>query len=193
MKKMVNKKLNSNNTDNFLDHGIDVENRIIHLVYEICPVSTALVITGLQLMVAKTRDQPIEIYINSMGGDPYSSFGLYSYIRTLHNVTINTYNIGCAMSGASIIFLAGDNRYMLKHTAFMFHSVSSGASGKVHLDLEDEVEECKRIHKDLCEIYARHTSKTEKQWDNLIKHKDRYYRADKALEFGIVHQIIEKT
>lgn len=192
-KKYLNRKNNSDNTDKFLEHGIDIENRIIHLVYDIDTASTALVITGIQLMVTKTREKPINIYINSMGGDPYSSFGLYSFIRTLHDVEINTYNIGCAMSGASIIFLAGDNRYMYKHTVFMFHSVSSGAEGKVHLNLTDEAEECKKIHKQLCQIYAAHTNKSEKEWDRTIKYKDRYYREKEALEMNIVHKVIERT
>jgi ATP-dependent Clp protease protease subunit len=191
--KKTNKKNNSNNTEKFLEYGIDIDNRIIHLVYEIDAAATAVVLTGIQLMVARTRERPIDIYVNSMGGCPYSAMGLYSYIRTLHDVQVNTYNIGCAMSAASIIFLAGDNRYMYRYTAFMLHTVSSGAYGKIFPNLEDETEECKKIHKDICEIYAKHTNKTYKQWNQLIKYKDRYYRHAEALDIGIVHKVIERT
>lgn len=188
----LNKKNNSDNTEKFLEYGIDINNRTIHIAYEIDPASTSLVKAGIQLMIARTREKPIDIYINSMGGCPYSGLGLYSFIRALYDVQVNTYNTGSVMSAASIIFLAGDNRYMLKYTTFMLHTVSSGVIGKIFPDIDDEAEECKRLHKDICEVYAKHTSKTRKQWDNLIKYKDRYYRYEDALKIGIVHKVIEK-
>jgi|GEM_PF-3502407 len=188
--KRTAKRLNTDNTDNFINSGVNVDDRIIHLFTDIDPESAGVVIKGIQLMMAKTLEKPIDIYINSTGGDPYSSIGLYDFIHSLSGVVINTYNIGCAMSGASIIFLAGDNRYMYENCVFMFHSVSSSAKGKVFLDLVDEAEECKRIHKQLCAIYAKHTNKTEKQWDHLIKTNDRFYRAVMAKEIGIVHKVI---
>lgn len=188
--KTINKKLSSDNTDNFIGHGIDIENRVIHLTDDIDAQTSGRVIKGLQLMMVKNKEKDIDIYINSFGGCPYSSIGLYNFIRTLKTCDVNTYNIGCAMSGGSIIFMAGDNRYMYEDTVFMIHSVSSGAEGKVYLDLVEEADECKRIHADLCKIYARHTNKSEKQWHRLIEHKNRYYRAEKAIEMGIVHKVI---
>lgn len=189
-KRKINRKLNNDNTDKFMDHGIDVENRVIHLFEDIDAETAGMVVKGLQLMMVKSKDKDIDIYINSFGGCPYASIGLYNFIRTLKTCNVNTYNIGCAMSGGSIIFMAGDNRFMYENTVFMIHSVSSGAEGKVYLELIEEAEECKRIHKDLCEIYARHTNKSEKQWHRLIEHKNRYYRAEEAINMGIVHKII---
>lgn len=187
---MAVKKYNKDNANKYLDYGIDIDNRIVNLTHDIDSESVSVCMSGILLMLARDKTSDINIYINSFGGDPYTSFGFYDFLRSLKTCDVNTYNIGCAMSGGSIIFLAGDNRYMYENTVFMFHSVSSGAEGKVYLDMVDETEECKRIHKQLCQIYARHTNKSELQWNNLIKFKDVYYRADKALELGIVHKII---
>jgi len=189
-KKSINKRLSTDNTDNFIDHGIDVENRVIHLLDDVSAKTAGMIIKGLQLMMIKNKEKDISIYINSFGGCPYASIGLYNFIRTLKTCNVNTYNIGCAMSGGSIIFMAGDNRFMYENTVFMIHSVCSGAEGKVYLELIEETEECKRIHADLCEIYARHTNKTSKQWHKLIEYKNRYYRATESLNIGIVHKII---
>lgn len=188
--KNINRKLNIDNTDKFMNHGIDINNRVIHLFEDISPETSGMVIKGIQLMLAENKTSDIDIYVNSFGGCAYSSIGLYNFIRTLKSVTVNTYNVGCAMSGGSIIFMAGDNRYMYEDTVFMLHSVSSSSSGKVHLDLIEEAEECKRIHKNLCQIYAKHTNKTEKQWHNLIMYKDRYYRAKEAVKIGIIDKVI---
>lgn len=188
--KTINRKTSTDNLDNFIDHGIDVENRIVHLFEDIDAQTTGMVIKGLQAMMKKDQTKDINIYINSFGGCPYSSFGLYNFIRSLKTCDVNTYNVGCAMSGGSIIFMAGDNRYMYQDTVFMLHSVSSHADGKVHLNLVDETEECKKVHKQLCNIYAKNTNKSSKQWDSLLKYKDRYYRAEEALKIGIVHKVI---
>lgn len=189
-KKQLNRKFNKDNADKYLEYGIDIDNRIVNLTHDISQDTISICMSGILLMLAKDKEKDIHIYINSFGGCPYTSMGFYNFLRSLKTITIKTYNVGCVMSGASIIFMAGDERYMYEDTVFMFHSVSSGAEGKVHLDLVDEAEECKRIHTQLCNIYAKHTNKTKKQWDALIKYKDRYYRADESLKIGIVHKVI---
>lgn len=185
----MNRKLNTDNTDKFMDHGIDIENRVIHLFDDIGAETTGMVVKGIQLMLAKNKERDIDIYINSFGGCPYSAFGLYNFIRTLKTVTINTYNIGCAMSAGSIIFMSGDNRYMYEDTVFMFHSVASGVDGKL-FEIVTEAEECKKIQQQMCAIYAKHTNKTEKQWASLLKHENKFYRSDIAVEYGIIHKVI---
>lgn len=188
--KKTSKRFNSSNADKFLDYGVDVDNRIVNIVGDIEAENISIYTNGILLMLSKNKSDDIHIYINSFGGDPYTSFGFYNFLRSITTCNINTYNIGCAMSGASIIFLAGDHRYMYEDTVFMVHSVSSKANGKVYLDLEEETEECKQIHKQLCKIYARHTKLSAKQWDNMIKYKNRYYRAADALDIGFVHKLL---
>lgn len=187
---MSNKKFNKDNAEKYLEYGIDIDNRIVNITHEIDQESVAICMSGILLMIAKNKTEDIHIYINSFGGCVYTGMGFYNFLRTLQSVKIKTYNVGCAMSAGSLIFMAGDERFMYEDTVFMFHSVSSGAEGKVHLDLVDEAEECKRIHKQLCDIYAKHTNKSSKQWNNLIKYKDIYYRKEDALKIGIVDKII---
>ena len=177
------------NIDNFIDDDINVDDRIIHLFESISNVSSSKVIKGIQLMLAKNTDKPIDIFINSFGGCPYSSTILFDFIRTLNNTTVRTYCAGCAMSGGSIVFMAGDERYIYKNSVLMLHTVSSIAEGKI-FDMDIETEECKRIFKDMCAIYATDTNKSAKQWANLLKYEDRYYRAEKAVEIGLATKIL---
>ncbi|HLD91616.1 MAG TPA: ATP-dependent Clp protease proteolytic subunit [Patescibacteria group bacterium] len=179
------------NFTTFIDDNIDIDNRVIHMFDEISPETVNNAIKGIQIMLAKDKTKPIDIYINSEGGCPYSSFGLYDFIKCQQGTLVRTYNCGCAMSGASIIFLAGDERYMYEHSVFMLHSVSSAAEGKVYLNLQAETEECKLIHKDLCQIYADNTKIPYKEWYRWLKFEDKYFRAAKALELGIVHKILK--
>lgn len=179
------------NRDIFIENDIDIEGRTIHLFEDINNVSASKVIKGIQIMRRDNLDKPIDIFINSFGGCPYSSFAVYDFIRASKDVTIRTYCCGCAMSGGSIIFMAGDERYMFENSVFMFHSVSSIAEGKVFTDIKVEYDECHKIHSQLCDVYAAGTNKTKAQWNKLIEHKDLYYRKDKALELGIIDGIVE--
>ena len=188
--KVIERKLVvADNTTVFIDDSININDRIIHLFGSVDDEMASNVIKGIQLMVTKDSSKPISIYINSFGGCPYAAFGIYDYIRSIH-IVVKTYVTGCAMSGGSIIFMAGDERYMFPNAVLMLHSVSSIAEGKVFLDLIDETEECKRIHKQMCEVYAEGSNKTVKQWHKLIEYKDRYYRIEEALKIGLTtHEV----
>lgn len=186
MKRKVQKKIGtSDNTSVFIDNDINVNDRIIHLFDEIDNYSASNVIKGIQLMLKRNDEEPIEIYINSFGGCPYSAFSIHDFISKCP-VTVKTFVTGCAMSGGSIVFMAGDERYMYENSVLMLHSVSSLAEGKVFLDMEDEYEECKKIHEQLCEIYANNSTKSKKQWSNLLKYKDKYYRKQESLKLGLI-------
>lgn len=187
--KKINRKNSLDNYDKFLTFGIDIDDRIVHISDQIDSETTSNCIKGIQVMLKRNKD-PIHIYINSMGGDPYSAMGLYSFIRSLAGVPVYTYNTGSVMSAASLIFLAGDKRFMYKYTTFMLHSVASSAEGKVYLDLVDETEECKRIFHEMCEIYAKRTKRTKKQWYSMLKYNDRYIKESEALDINLVHEVL---
>lgn len=63
----------------------------------------------------------LEVSINSPGGSVMAGFGIYSeLIRCTKNVT--TINSGCALSIASIIFLAGQYRKAFDYSLLMIHN-----------------------------------------------------------------------
>lgn len=190
-KRKLAKKTSDDASSVFLASGIDVGRRIIDLFDDIDNETVGMAIKGVQLMMMKSETTPITIFINSFGGCPYSSFALYDVLRSLPCM-VKTINVGCCMSGGSLIFLAGDERYCYENAVFMFHSVSSYAEGKVRLDLKSETEECERIHKQMCEVLGENTKKSIKQWNKLIEHKDVYYRWKQAKRLGIVNDVIAK-
>jgi len=190
-RQLAAKKTTTDTASIFLASGVDIEHRIIDLFDDIDSETVGTAIKGIQLMMMKSTTDPITVFINSFGGCPYSSFGLYDVLRSLPCM-VKTVNIGCCMSGGSMVFLAGDERYCYENAVFMFHSVSSYAEGKVKLDLKSETEECDRIHDQLCTILGENTNKTVKQWNKLIEHKDIYYRWEKAKELGIINDVMSR-
>lgn len=184
------KRLNSDNTTLFLDEGVDVDNRIVHLFDEIEQKNVSKVIRGMQLMLIKNAELPIHLYIDSYGGNLYSGFGLYDFIQSL-NVEVHIYVTGCAMSAASVILMAGDHRYMYENSKIMLHSASGGVEGK-GFEIINDAEEFKRIHRQMAELYASRSNVKAEKWAKDLKHENLYYRADEALELGLIDKIIQR-
>ena len=183
------KRLNSDNTTVFLDEGIDVDNRCIHLFDEIEAKTISKVIKGIQLMLIKNPEAPIAIYLNSFGGDVYSGFGLFDFIQSL-NVEVSIYVIGTAMSAATIVLMAGDVRIMYQNSKLMLHTCSGGIEGK-SFEIINDADEHKRIHRQMAELYASRTNIKVDKWVKDLKHEDVFLRAEQALEMGLIDKIIK--
>jgi ATP-dependent protease ClpP protease subunit len=71
----------------------------------------------------------IRIYINSPGGDLYTTL---QFLRVMSDTeaTIITSVEGACMSAATMIFLHGHNHEITPHSLFMFHNYSAGTFGK---------------------------------------------------------------
>jgi ATP-dependent protease ClpP protease subunit len=191
MKKELNaRKVNHDNSSLFVDDGINIKDRIIHLFDDIDSDSIGKVIKGVQLMLAANKE-PIDIYISSLGGDPYSAWGAANFITLQKDVLIRTHAMGPVMSAATIVFLSGDEKICYENSVFMFHTVSDSTSGKFTVEIKDCYEECKRIHEDICEFYGKYSKTTSKEWAKLLKANDLYIRPEQALEMGIVDRILK--
>jgi ATP-dependent Clp protease protease subunit len=182
------KRLNSDNTATFIEEGIDVDNRIVHLFDDIEQKTISKAMRGIQLMLVKNSENPIHLYINSFGGDIYSGLGFYDYIQSL-TVEVNIYVVGAAMSAASIILMAGDVRHMYENSKIMLHTCSGGVDGK-SFEIINDAEEHKRLHKQMAEIYASRTHVKIEKWAKDLKHENLYYRADEALALGLIDKIV---
>ena len=95
----------------------------------------------------------------------------------------------CARMGA-LLLSSGDKRYALENTKVMIHQPLGGAKGQA-TDIMIVAEEIINTKKKLNEILAINT----KQPLSKIEHdteRDFYMDAKKALEYGIIDEIIKK-
>ena len=71
----------------------------------------------------------IRIYINSPGGDLYTTL---QFLRVMSDTeaTVITSVEGACMSAATMIFLHGHMQEVTPHSLFMFHNYSAGTFGK---------------------------------------------------------------
>jgi len=132
---------------------------------------------------------PIRIILSTFGGSVYDGLALFDTIKN-SKTPIVVECMGKIMSMGIIILLAASQRKAHKHTTFMIHSVSSSTWGQLK-DLEDNVDEAKRLNDMLFGIITDNTIITKDKLDDVYEHKkDWILSADEAFEFGLVKDLI---
>lgn len=181
----------------------NIINRNIYLDIDISLNSCGQVIDYINRIIAQDDDnkesfknniidfkyEPINLYINSYGGECYPALGLYDFIKNC-KVDIHTYNMGACMSAAGFIFLAGKKRYGSKNSTFMFHSIRTCSDGDVTY-LKDDLEECNKLQELLNNIITNNTSIKEEDLQKIITGRTQWFiRGEEALKLGIYTDLI---
>ena len=102
------------------------------------------------------KPQPIKLFINSFGGSVYDAWSLID-IMLRSETPIYTYCTGYAMSAGLLIFLAGHERYATPNATLLYHQLSANNWGK-YLDLEQNLEEYRRLQEDIEKYVCERTS-----------------------------------
>ena len=133
-------------------------------------------------------EQPITVLLNSNGGDVYEALGIIDYFETL-SVPVNIIARGRAMSAAAMILCAGTGvRAASKNTTIMMHEASAEIYGKT-ADLKANADHIDELEADFYRMLATKSNQTEDFWRKACR-KDYYMTAAKALEYGLIDQII---
>ena len=135
----------------------------------------------------------INIYLQTFGGYIYDMLAIYDEIHRLQNdYVVNIYCVGKVMSAGTIIMLAVDleHRFAYANTTFMYHSISGGSWGKIK-ELEENVDESRRLHKLMWNIYKENTKIPLEKLDEIYKcKKDWFITAKDAIKYKIINKII---
>lgn len=129
----------------------------------------------------------IKLRINSYGGSLFAGLAILDTIRSLKS-EVHTYVDGAAASAATIISIAGTKRFIGKNSMMLIHQLSTGNYGK-YSELEDDMENNKRLMKMIKDIYKQYTKVPMKNIDEILKH-DLWFDSAKCLEFGLVDKVL---
>ena len=163
--------------------------RIIFIGTPIDDQIANLVVAQLLHLESSDPDKDISIYINSPGGSIYSGLAIYD---TMHFIKpqVSTICVGIAMSMGSLLLAGGapGKRFSLPNSRILIHQPSAGFEGQ-STDIEIHAREIINIRKRTDEIYAKHTGQTEEQV-HLDMERDRFFKADEAVEYGLIDKVI---
>ena len=101
------------------------------------------------------KDMPINLRINSLGGDVFDGMAMYNVIKR-RDAKTTVYIEGIAASIATIIALGADEVVMAENSLFMIHNAWGGASGEAK-DMRKTAETLEKITSELTDIYVKKT------------------------------------
>ena len=121
--------------------------------------------------------EPIDVLINTFGGDVHTSMGIADIIR--HSKThINTVCIGSAMSGGFFILIAGHTRKAYPMSTMMYHQLSHRIWGTL-TELKSNVEWDTTLQDTLDKFVVERTQMKKEELDEYnSKQKDWYMMAE---------------
>jgi len=169
---------------------LDYEDSVIFINDEINDTTLTDFIIRMRSLLQHRKDKtaPVNLMINSPGGDVYEMFGIIDYIESL-DVKVNTICRGRAMSAAAVILACGTgNRMMSKRSTAMFHQSSSFMGGKMS-DITAYLDNVKNLETLIYGMLAEKTKKEADWWRERMRN-DMFLTAEELLEIGVIDQII---
>ena len=132
------------------------------------------------------KDMPINLRINSLGGDVFDGMAMYNVIKRREAKT-TVYIEGIAASIATIIALGADEVIMAENSLFMIHNAWGGTSGEAK-DMRKTAETLDKITSELTDIYVK---KTGLSYDALSEMMDEesWLNAQEAFDLGFIDTI----
>jgi len=169
---------------------IDYDDSIIYLNEEITDNSVTDFIIRMRSLLQYRADKqaPVNILIDSPGGDVYATLGIIDYIEQL-DMKVNTLCRGKAFSAAAIILACGTGTRMCsKRSTVMLHQTSSFLGGKMS-DISAFLENVKMLENIIYDLLAEKTKKDTSFWRDNMK-SDMFLTSDQLLSYGLIDQII---
>lgn len=161
----------------------------IYFFDEINNITVAECIKLIQEFEEEPNQKNVQLVLNSPGGDMYDGLALYDKLRnTKKNIVI--IGTGIVASMATIVFLAGDKRYITENCRIMHHQGRGSFEGTAN-DIEIEASEFKNIEKICIEIMSERTGQDVKKFEKEELVGNRYLTSHEAVNQGFAHRIIQ--
>tara|TARA_R100000654_G_scaffold14163_2_gene30592 strand:- start:14140 stop:15174 length:1035 start_codon:yes stop_codon:yes gene_type:complete len=131
-------------------------------------------------------DRPINIRINSLGGDVFNGMAIHNVLKKrTYNTTV--YIEGIAASIATIIALGADEVIMAENSLFMIHNAWGGVMGDAK-EMRKSAATLEKISNELTEIYVKKTGLSYEAIAEMMDNET-WLSADEAYELGFVDSI----
>src|SRR4030043_1243843 len=133
-------------------YSLLLRNRIVFLGTPINDQVANVVVAQLLFLSSEDPEAPIQMYINSPGGQVYAGMAVYDTMQMIPN-SIRTLAVGMTASFGTLLLTAGSKgqRYALPNATIHMHQPLGGASGQAS-DIEIQAREILRLKDRLNQI-----------------------------------------
>ena len=162
--------------------------RIIFLTGEINDQLASLIISQILYLQAINRQERINIYINSPGGEVNAGLAIYDVIKTCP-CPVSTIGIGLCASMGALLLSSGTKglRFAYENCEIMIHQPLGGTNGQVS-DLEIMTKRFSILKDNLNQILSKNTSQP---IEKVARDCDRnfFLSAKDAMEYHLIDDI----
>jgi ATP-dependent Clp protease protease subunit len=178
------------------DREYDIYSRLLNerIIFLGTPVDDQianLIVAQMLHLESADPDKDISLYINSPGGSIYAGLAIYDTMQFI-KPDVQTICFGMAMSMGSLLLTGGAHgkRLALPNARMLIHQPSAGFEGQSS-DIEIHAREILNTRARIDQLYARHTGQPlDRVHDDM--ERDRFFKADEAVEYGLIDRVIDK-
>lgn len=164
--------------------------RKIFIEGEITADSAAEFVKEVLLLSHETPQKPIDVFINTPGGELNSGLLIYDIIQSC-DTPIRMFCIGKAYSMGAILFASGNHgRYMLPHSELMIHEPLLGNRiGGNSSSIKSISDSLLETREKMNQILAKHTGKSKEEIEAATSF-DHFFSPEESIVFGLCDEII---
>ena len=167
-----------------------LESRTILLAEPITKEVAERITAKLLLLDRESGKEPVDIYINSPGGDVDAGFAIFDMARYI-SAPVRCISTGLTASAAVVVLLATPKklRLSLPNSRFLMHQPSMGIHGSA-ADVRIEANEILKMREKINKLIAEETGQP---LDKVEKGTRRNYwmDAEEAKKYGLVSRIVK--
>jgi len=167
-----------------------LKERIIFLGSQIDAQVANVMVAQLLLLDSQSHEEPINLFINSPGGEVYAGLAIYDVMQFIR-APVHTNCVGIAMSMGSVILMAGEpgQRVALPNSRIMIHAGSAGYPRASLPDLEIMAREYTNIRDRMVGIYEKHTGQPAERIAADLE-RDYFMSPAEARDYGLIDDIV---
>ncbi len=142
---------------------------------------------GVAAQLRAIGDRPVEVQINSPGGDMFEGIAIYNVLRE-HSQEVTVKVMGMAASAASIIAMAGDRIEIGAASFLMIHNCWVLAIGNRH-DMTETAEWLAPFDQAMAEVYAARSGRTVAEVQKWMD-AETYMSGSTAVDRGLADDLL---
>ena len=162
--------------------------RNVYFYGDVSVESCALLSRRLVELEKLNKIAPINIYIQSFGGDLLATFNVIDTIERI-KCPIYSYVDGYAASAATLISVSCNKRFMGKRSLMLIHQLSGGSEGTYGY-MKQEMDNMHIYMEFAREIYLKHTKLNNDLLSDILKYDNKWMNSTLCLEYGLVDKIL---
>lgn len=139
--------------------------------------------TALKNIQIPFPEEPLEVIINSGGGDVFTGSEIYSILKN-HKGHVTVKIVGVCASSASMVAMAGDTVEMSPTGLFMIHNAMGWTFGNTQ-EHEKQIKSLEEANNSIAKAYQNKTGLPLSKIRELMK-EETWFSCDKAIEYGFV-------